>query len=182
MKHQPWKVIDSKIVYECQPFIRVHSQKVGLPDGRQVEPYFRVDLRSWVVMAAVTPEGLMVVERQYRHGIGRPSLMLPGGLLEENEDPLVTAQRELLEETGYASEKWESLGCFVPNSNYHCGECRIYLAWDARQIAEPNSGDLEESELLLLPMKELLGELAAGNVISLSSVAAISLASARLKT
>ncbi len=182
MEHLPWKVMRAETVYDSPPYVRVEEQTVELPDGRMIEPYYRIELRSWVVMMAVTPEGRVVIARQYRHGIGRVSLMLPGGLLEEGEDPLAAARRELLEETGYASEAWESLGRFVPNSNYRCGEAHLYLARQAQVQATPNADDLEEMELLLLPLDVVLEELRVGNVVSLSSVALISLAAARLRS
>jgi ADP-ribose pyrophosphatase len=177
---KPWKVISSRAVYSAPPYLTVHSHEVELPDGRTVTPYFRIDLRSFVVMAAVTAQNEVVVGRQYRHGIEQISLMLPGGLLEPKEDPLVAAQRELAEETGFISDEWEPLGRFVPNSNYRCGETFIFLARNARQVMQPNSGDLEETELMLMPLPDLLQEIDRGSVISLTSAAAISLASARL--
>ena len=176
----PWRLVKSDTVYSAPPYISVESHTVELPDGRIIEPYFRINLRSFVVMAAVTTAGHIVMGRQYRHGIEGISLMLPGGLLEPGEDSLAAAQRELREETGYVSDNWESLGHFVPNSNYRCGETFIFLARDVRQVVEPNSGDLEETELLLLPLTEALHELRSGNIISLSSAAGVSLAHARL--
>jgi ADP-ribose pyrophosphatase len=176
----PWKVLESKTVFSSLPHIEVHSQKIELPDGRTVEPYFRIDLRAWVVMAAITQDGRIVVARQYRHGIEGVSLMLPGGLLEKGEDPLTAAKRELLEETGFASDKWDLLGRFVGNSNYRCGETSLYLARGARKIAEPDHGDLEETEVHLVPLSEIADALRNGAVISLSSAAAISLALSRI--
>lgn len=180
MELQPWKILRSETVYSSPPYLRVQSHTVELPDGRVAEPYFRIDLRAFTVIAAVSADQKIVVGRQYRHGIERITLLLPGGLLEEGEDALAAAQRELLEETGYVSDAWESLGQFVPNSNYRCGEAHLFLARDACKVAAADAGDLEETELLLLPLPEMLQELRNGNVVSLSSAAAISLAAARL--
>jgi ADP-ribose pyrophosphatase len=130
----------------------------------------------------VTSDDCFVVARQYRHGIERVSLMLPGGLLEEGESPLLAAKRELAEETGYVSDSWESLGSFVPNSNYRCGEAHLFLARDAHKVAEPDDGDLEETELIVIPRAILLEEIQKGNVVSISSAAAIALASMRLES
>jgi len=177
---KPWKVVSSQVVYSAPPYVTVHSHTVELPDGRTIAPYFRIDLRPFVVMAALTSENEIVICRQYRHGIEHASLMLPGGLLEPQEDPLLAAQRELREETGFVSNEWEPLGHFVPNSNYRCGETFIFLARNARQVAQPESGDLEETELILMPLTILLGEIDKGQVVSLSSAAAIALAAARL--
>jgi ADP-ribose pyrophosphatase len=178
---QPWKIVRSEQVYTSPPYLGVYSHTVELPDGRLIEPYYRIELRSFVVTAALTPDEEIVIGRQYRHGIGRVSLMLPGGLLETDEDPLVAARRELLEETGYVSDQWESLGRFVPNSNYRCGEAFLFLARASRRVAEPDSGDLEETELLTMRIADLVDAMRAGNVVSLSSAAAIALVDARLR-
>ena len=103
-------------------------------------------------------------------------------ILEEGEDALAAAKRELLEETGYVSDRWEPLGKFVSNSNYRSGEVHLFLARDTTKIAAPYNDDLEEVELLRLPLAEILQELREGNVLSLSSATAISLAAARLQS
>jgi ADP-ribose pyrophosphatase len=182
MELRPWKVLDSELVYSSAPYLRVHSHSVELPDGRIAKPYFRIDLRAFTVIAAVNTENEIIVARQYRHGIERITLLLPGGLLDEGEDALAAAKRELREETGYVSDEWESLGRFVPNSNYRCGEVHLFLARGARKVAVADAGDLEETELLLLPLPEMLQELRKGNVVSLSSATALSLAAARLQS
>ena len=181
MELRPWKVLHSETVYSSAPYLCVHAHTVELPDGRIAEPYFRIDLRAFTVIAAVSADNEIIVGRQYRHGIERITLLLPGGLLEEGEDPLDAAKRELLEETGYASNEWESLGRFVPNSNYRCGETHLFLARSAKKVAVADAGDLEETELLLMPLADMRRELRNGNVVSLSSAAAISLAAARLQ-
>jgi ADP-ribose pyrophosphatase len=182
MELKPWKVLRSETVYASPPYLRVQSHTIELPDGRIVEPYFRIDLRAFTVIAALTAECEIIVGRQYRHGIERITLLLPGGLVEEGEDALATAKRELLEETGYVSERWESLGQFVPNSNYRCGEVQLFLARDATKITAAGNDDLEETELFRLPLAQMLQELREGNVVSLSSATAILLAAARLQS
>jgi ADP-ribose pyrophosphatase len=182
MDLRPWKVLRSKLVYSSVPYVRVHSHTVELPDGRIEEPYFRIDLRPFTVIAAINRDNEFLVGRQYRHGIEAVTLLLPGGLLDEGEDPLEAAKRELLEETGYASRHWELLGRFVPNSNYRCGETHLFLARDVTKVtATVNADDLEETELFLMPLAQMLQELHNGKVVSLSSAAAISLAAARLQ-
>jgi ADP-ribose pyrophosphatase len=132
-------------------------------------------------MAAVTPENEVVIARQYRHGIGRISLRLPGGLLEPTEDPILAAQRELREETGFVSNQWESLGHFVPDSNYRCGQAHLFLAREAKKVAEADAEDLEEMEIIRMPLAQVVQELRDGNVVSLRGAAAIALAAARLR-
>ncbi len=100
--------------------------------------------------------------------------------MHKNEDPLKAAQRELLEETGYDAPDWQSLGSFIPHSNYGCGKFYFYLAQNARPVRTPDSGDLEEMELSLLDMDEVLAALKKGDIVSMSGAALIGLVSLHL--
>ena len=62
---------------------------------------------DFAVVVAVTEQGELVIERQYRHGIEKVIWELPAGAIEPGEDPQEAAKRELLEETGYKAEKLE---------------------------------------------------------------------------
>ncbi|MBT5433374.1 MAG: NUDIX hydrolase [Rhodospirillaceae bacterium] len=116
-----------------------------------------------------------MVLRLYRHGPQRVGLALPGGLIDDGEESLIAAQRELLEETGYQARNWRSLGRYTMNSNYGCGCCNIYMASDAIRIAEPDSGDLEEAEIVLMTPEELLQALGRGEVSVIGHAAAIAM-------
>jgi ADP-ribose pyrophosphatase len=170
---QPWRIVSDETVFSSPPYIRVRSHAIELPGGKIIEPYFRIDLRPSAITCAVTKDHRVLVARQYR-------LLLPGGLLEAGEIPLAAAKRELLEDTGFAADQWESLGHLVPDCNYRCGEVSLFLARGARKVAEPDDDDLEEAEWLLLPFARLMEELRAGRVVSLGSAAAVALAHARL--
>ena len=95
--------------------------------------------------------------------------------LEKEESPLQTAQRELLEETGYSSNEWHSLGSYVLHNNY--GFCRVhfFFADNTKQTAKPHSGDLEEMEIILMDKHEIVNAIKNQDIISLGSIAALSL-------
>jgi ADP-ribose pyrophosphatase len=82
----------------------------------------------------------------------------------------------LLEETGYTAEDWRSVGTFVTHANYGCSKAYVFTAQKAHAVAAPNSGDLEEMEILLLRPEELYKAIREGHVGSLSAAAAIALA------
>ena len=95
-----------------------------------------------------------MVLRCYRHAIGEVTLTMPGGMIEKGESPLAGIQREFLEETGYVAKEWKSLGAFVGNSTRGCGTYHLFFATGAYSLGEPDSGDLEELELLLWTPEE----------------------------
>src|ERR1700761_4271663 len=87
-----------------EPFLRVRSDTVELPDGTIIENYFVRESRGFAVIAAVTPERDVVLVRQYKHGIATITLELPAGMIDPGETPESCATRELAEETGYAGD------------------------------------------------------------------------------
>jgi ADP-ribose pyrophosphatase len=102
--------------------------------------------------------------------------MLPAGGIALGEEPLAAAQRELLEETGYEAEGWRFLGRYACNANYGCGRVHIFTARNARRVAEPHSGDLEEMEIVRLTEDEVRQAVRDGSIAALGAVAALAMA------
>jgi ADP-ribose pyrophosphatase len=149
------------------------AEHVRLPDGREVEDYLQFRTPDFVVMVAVTEDGRIICERQYKHGPRRCILSLPAGAIEEGEDPLAAAQRELLEETGYASDEWQFLSSRVLQANAGCCWTKAFLARNCRKVTEPNSGDLEDMTIELKSPQEILNAVSADEMPLVSDVAAL---------
>ena len=173
---KPWELLSSSEVFAAHPWVRLSVDQVLLPDGKIIDDYYQVQLADYAVIFAETVEGTVIGLRLYKHGAKKVTLALPAGSVENGEPPLEAAKRELLEETGYSSDNWSSLGEYVVNGNYGCGQAYIFLARGARQVAEPDSGDLEEMEIVFLQPTELLEAVRLGDVVGLGAVAAIALA------
>ncbi|MFH1387078.1 MAG: NUDIX hydrolase [bacterium] len=172
-----WKLINKKEVFSAEPWINVSVQKVKLPGGKVVDDYYQIKLLDYAVIVAYTAEGQMVITRQYRQGIGEVSLLLPGGAIEKGEEPLLAAKRELFEETGYESNSWESLGCFVGSANYGCGKAHLFIAKDIVKVKETiGENELEEMEIVLMEPSKALSAVFSGQVVAMGAVMAISLA------
>jgi len=170
-----WKILSSQVRYEYQPFLRVDKQRVQLPDGRVIGDYHQVKMPEYCLICPLTSERKLVTLHGYRHGVRRVTSFLPGGLIDSDETPVESAKRELLEETGYMSEKWVSLGSDTPHSNYGCGRVHIFKAMDVSQITNPDSGDLENMDIRIVDSKTIKKWIESGNIDSISSVAAITL-------
>ena len=129
---KPWQVLDSREVYQAPPYIRIFRQKVRVSDGRVVDDYHQVQFMDFVMVVASTADGHILMERQYKHGIGGETLVVPAGTISPGEDPLAAAQRELLEETGYTAEDWRPIGSFVTHANYGCSKAYVFTAQKMR--------------------------------------------------
>jgi ADP-ribose pyrophosphatase len=179
---RPWKTLRTRVLFEREPWLRVLADDVELPDGRVVEDYLRLEELDFVAIVAIRASGDVAMLRCYKHGLGTVDEQLPAGYIEGGEKPLETAQRELLEETGCLADDWRSLGHFVISGNRGINTAHIFLANDCRQVASPDSGDLEVQELLWMTQDELRRRLAAGDYRQILTVACLGVAFAYLDT
>ena len=150
----------------------VRRDRVRLPDGSEgVREYVRHP--GAVVMIPVLDDGRLIFERQYRYPVGRVMLELPAGKIEPDEDTLVTAQRELEEETGYEAASWRHLGTMHPTIGYADERIEIYLA---QQLTPLESNALDEGEFLevvFLTLDEALAEVRAGHLTDGKTLSAL---------
>jgi 8-oxo-dGTP pyrophosphatase MutT (NUDIX family) len=114
-----------------------------------------LDSPDWVNVVPLTPEGQVVLINQYRHGIGRATLEIPGGIVDPQETPQQAAVRELAEETGYVPDRVRALGRVTPNPAILSNYCYTYLAEGCRPATEPELDPLERIEVLLRPPEEI---------------------------
>jgi hypothetical protein len=121
-----WKVLKEESVYEARPFLEVWQQEVKLPDGSIIPDYHRVWVIDYALIWAETSDGKVILEKQYKHGVGEVTCTFPSGGIEPGESPQLAAERELLEETGYTATAWESLGAYPVQGNYGCGRAHFF--------------------------------------------------------
>ena len=107
-------------------------------------------------VVAITPDQKIILVRQYRFGIGRETLEIPGGMVDEGEDAQTACARELLEETGYASANWQSLGSVQSNPVFMDSLLHQYIATDTILTkAERHLDPAEQIEVVCLPREEV---------------------------
>jgi len=181
MKHELWKITASKIVFEQEPWLRVISEDVELPDGRIVKDYLRLETPDFVMIVPVNTKDEIGLICSYKHGVRQIDIQPPAGYMDEGENPLATAKRELLEETGSVSEHWQSLGSYVIAGNRGAGMAHFFLATECIQVANPDSGDLEVQEVLWIPLVQVRQNWEEGSYAQLSTSAILGLAFARLQ-
>ena len=174
-RHGLWKVLETRDLLVAPPWLKVESQRVGLPDGREVDEYYRVTLPDYALMFAEDDQGRVLVLKQYKHGVGAVSLSFPAGTFNAGEEAFDCARRELMEETGYEASDWRALGRYVTHANAYGNAAHIFHATGCRKVAEANSGDLEEMELLLMTREELFAAAAEGQFMLTSQIGVLAL-------
>ena len=166
-ENQKWESLAKESILERKPWFEVFREEVRLPDGKIVPEYYEIEMPHYTAVFAVTVEQRIMVLRCYRHAIGEVTLTMPGGMIEKGESPLEGIQREFLEETGYKAKEWGSLGSFIGNSTRGCGTYHLFFATEAESVQKPDSGDLEELELLLWSPEEVEQAIDEGQAKSL---------------
>lgn len=154
MNVKPWKILHTSYLY---PGIRL--DRCELPDGHTAE-YHLLEYADEVMVFALTKNREVVLIRQYRYGVQDAILELPGGSVDAGESPLEAAKRELMEETGYASDTFIEVGCASPNPAIYTSKIYSFLATNARQVT-----DDAESVALLTPLEEVIAMAKSGNLI-----------------
>ena len=163
----PWKVLESRHIH---PRFRIDSCE--LPTGRHLEAII-FEFRSWANVLAITKDNQAVLIRQYRHGVQDVMWEIPGGVVEDDENPIEGVKRELLEETGYTSSNIILLGKFYPNPALQTNTMFCYLALDAEKVTEQHLDGAEEIEVHLVPLDDILSMIQRGEFLHALQVAAL---------
>jgi 8-oxo-dGTP pyrophosphatase MutT (NUDIX family) len=150
MPVKPWKVLESSYF---RPRFRIDKCELG--NGKLLDATI-FEFRSWANIVALTTNNEVVLVSQYRHGVCDVLLEFPGGVVEDGEDPLAGAKRELLEETGYTSSKLVQVGQIYPNPALQTNTLYCYLALDAEKVSEQSLDAGEDIEVRLMPLDELI--------------------------
>lgn len=132
---------------------------------RQTERDFIVcDPPDWVNVIALTPDGHLVLVRQFRFGIDGFSLEIPGGVMEPGEDPIEAGLRELREETGYTGAPGTQLGSVHPNPAIQSNRCHFVFVEQAVRTADMEWDTDEEIEVTTLPVDEVFTLARSGGI------------------
>ena len=173
---KPLKTKTRQTVLDDRPWLMVEHHTVELPDGRQIPNWPWIITPDYINVLVETHTGHFLVFDQIKYGLQNGTLALIGGYIEPGETPLAAAQRELLEETGYKSDDWTSLGSFLVDPNRGIATGHLFLARQARYVTPRDADDLEEQELLLLTREEIESALEKGEIKVLAWAATVAFA------
>jgi len=125
-QHGPWKIKSSEVKYKNQ-WIEFREDKVIQPDGKD-SVFCVTTIKPGVSVLPVDDEGFAYLTEEFRYAIGKQSIETVSGGIDNNEDSLAAAKRELKEETGIEAQEWISLGKVDPLTNMVLGPSWPYLA------------------------------------------------------
>jgi 8-oxo-dGTP pyrophosphatase MutT (NUDIX family) len=143
----PWIEQEAVLVGQTSLFQQYRARRRS-PHTARVHDFTRLLCPAWVNVVAFTAldlGGELLLVEQFRHGVDASTLETIGGVCDPGEDPAVSAERELLEETGFRAGRWVALGSCAPNPAIQNNRCHFFLALDCVPVAEL---DLDPSEEL----------------------------------
>lgn len=158
---ESWELISSTYAFQDE-WLGLRSDRVRLPDGSILDPFHAVELADSVNVIALSASGHILLVEQYRHVIGRRTIEIPAGHVDEAETPAEAARRELLEETGYGDGQWHHLGSLFPYGSRLANRVHSFLALDVRKLAEPKLDSSENVRLHEMAWSEFAASLRDG--------------------
>ena len=170
--------ISSEEVYSGK-FLHLKKDIVKLPDGNSTYREYLIHPGAVAIMPILN-DGRILLERQFRYPVDAAMIEIPAGKLELGEDPLLCAQRELLEETGYSAKSWEFLGRIHPVISYATETIDIYLAKDLT-LGERSLDDGEFLDVFAATLDEMHAWIASGKITDVKTIISVYHLARRLK-
>lgn len=165
-----WKKLDSEKLVDSR-WVKVSKEKVELPNGEMINDFYVVTIPNAAGIVALTPENEVILKKEFRYTCNEDLIEIPAGTFEpEEQDPLVVAQRELREETGYVSRKWTYLGKTVESSSKLTNRMHLFLAEECEYEGEPMLDSTEVLDVFLVDLKKAV-DMVMSNEICCNSTA-----------
>ena len=150
-----WKILSSEYLFNDLWF-KVRKDICETPQGKIIDPYYVYEFPTWVTAVALTEDGKVIMERQYRHAIEDICIEIPGGCVDDTDESFEDAiARELLEETGYTFTSYEYLGKTSANPSTNSNLMHMFLARGGKKIAAQHLDRNEEIDIELITIDEL---------------------------
>jgi len=172
---EPPTFLQKKLFYQGRKFT-YEVNRLRLPNGVEGD-WECVRHPGGALAIPITPDGKLVLVRQYRFAAEGRLLEFPAGTVESHEDPALTIKREIEEETGYRAHRWQKLGQFFLAPGYSDEIIYAFLAQDLEKLETPPSQDDDEDiEVIQMTLQELEQAILDGEPVDAKSIASLVLA------
>ncbi|MEO1520858.1 MAG: NUDIX hydrolase [Cyanobacteria bacterium J06633_2] len=175
LQPEPATVLKQKLFYQGRKF-SYNVNRLRLPNGVEGD-WECIQHPGGALAVPVTPDGKLVLVRQYRFAAQGRLLEFPAGTVEVDEDPALTIKREIEEETGYRAHQWKTLGQFFLAPGYSDEIIYAFLAEELEKLDVPPQQDEDEDiEVVHMTFQELEQAILDGEPVDAKSIASFVLA------
>jgi ADP-ribose pyrophosphatase len=150
-----WSILSTDYIVKHPPFFTARKDVCRRPDGVLIPAYYVVEMAPAALTFGITKEGKVILIRQFRHPVNLVSLELPGGFVEDGEDPMEAAKREMEEETGYVFENFTSLGKIAANPGILNNFSYLFLATGGIKTDRLNPDVQEDIRIELAELQQV---------------------------
>lgn len=169
-KNGDWTIKRTEEKFRCD-FFTVYEDEVVRPDGEEGE-YATVHFPPGIGILALDGEGFVYLVKQFRYVVGRESLEVIAGSVEEGEEALESAKREAREEVGVEAETWTPLDTLDLDCSIVKNVVHLFLAENLK-IGEPNREGSEQIETVKMKLSEAVEKVLSGEITHAISCALI---------
>lgn len=172
MVPRDWQRTRSEVESDLHVF-RVRRDAAVSPRTGEEHDFVVLESADWVAVVALTADGRLVLVRQFRHGLRKVTLELPGGLIDAGLTPEEAARAELRQETGYGGGEWTELGRLAPLPAVFTNHVHVFLARGVRLQGAPELDPGEDIVTELISVEDARLMVARGEIVHAAVVGAL---------
>lgn len=168
------EVLSTRTIFDGK-VVHLTEEEVKLPNGKKASREI-IHHQGAVGIIAITPDNKLVLIRQWRAPLGQVTLEIPAGKIEQDEqdDPLLTAKRELNEETRFEADQFELLTKFYTSPGFADEMMYLYHAVGLKEVKKELPQDDDEFlELVELSASEVQEAINNGEICDAKTLMAI---------
>lgn len=148
-----WKLKSRKTIYQ-NPWIAVSEDDVIRPDGNEGK-HALIEMKAGVTVLPIDSEGNVYLIKEFKYAVSRETLEAVSGGIDQGEEKLDGAKRELKEELGAEAEEWIDIGVVDPFTTVISSPNYIYIAKGLR-FSNHNREGTETIDVVKMPLKNAL--------------------------